>query len=150
MANNIEFVPASELPMAETDDIEVLCIENGELKLKDGSGLGGSGEFDAVLRSTSYPCNHSTDVWTVEKLDFEGIKSKILAGEMATAKIIHDYNYGDNYIEVCTATAFQYEPDYDTITIIYPSYTGRSGYRHISGITIDSSGSVIHYVGDYC
>lgn len=41
MANNIELIPASELPVAEGTEVDVLCVENGELKRKEGASLGG-------------------------------------------------------------------------------------------------------------
>ena len=44
MANNIELIPASELPVAEGAEIDVLCIENGELKRK---------EFDSGVKSVN-------------------------------------------------------------------------------------------------
>ena len=48
---NIEFIPASNLPITEGSEVDVLCVENGELKLKAASGLGGGGmEYDLILR----------------------------------------------------------------------------------------------------
>lgn len=43
MSENINFIPATELPEAEGDEVSVLCVENGELKQKAASGLGGGG-----------------------------------------------------------------------------------------------------------
>lgn len=52
--NNINFIPANELPEAEGDEVSVLCIENGELKQKAASGLGGGGEkTDMVIALTA-------------------------------------------------------------------------------------------------
>lgn len=42
MAENMNFIPANELPEAVGDEIEVLCVENGQMKRKIGS-LGGKG-----------------------------------------------------------------------------------------------------------
>lgn len=52
MSENINFIPATELPEAEGDEVSVLCIENGELKQKAASGLGGGGNtnYDIVVR----------------------------------------------------------------------------------------------------
>lgn len=52
---NMNFIPANNLPVAEGDEVEVLCLENGEMKRKSASGLGGgnfiqinsTGGFDA-------------------------------------------------------------------------------------------------------
>lgn len=41
MSENINFIPANELPVAEGDEVSVLCLENGELKQKPGASLGG-------------------------------------------------------------------------------------------------------------
>lgn len=38
---NTNFIPANQLPVAEGDEVSVLCVENGELKQKSASGLGG-------------------------------------------------------------------------------------------------------------
>lgn len=43
MSENINFIPASELPLAEAKEVDVLCVENGELKRKAGANLGGGG-----------------------------------------------------------------------------------------------------------
>lgn len=43
MSEKIELIPASELPVAEGDEVSVLCLENGELKQKPAKGLGGGG-----------------------------------------------------------------------------------------------------------
>lgn len=47
---NINFIPANELPEAEGDEVSVLCVENGELKQKSASGLGGNTNYDIVVR----------------------------------------------------------------------------------------------------
>ena len=39
--SNIEFIPASNLPTTEANEVDVLCVENGELKRKAGASLGG-------------------------------------------------------------------------------------------------------------
>lgn len=46
--SNIEFIPANELPTTESNEVDVLCVENGELKRKAGASLGGGKLF--VLR----------------------------------------------------------------------------------------------------
>lgn len=38
---NINFIPANTLPVAEGYEVSVLCLENGEMKQKPASGLGG-------------------------------------------------------------------------------------------------------------
>lgn len=46
---NIEFIPAKDLPTTEGNEVDVLCVENGELKRKAIS-LGGEPEYDLILR----------------------------------------------------------------------------------------------------
>ena len=45
---NIEFIPAKDLPTTEGNEVDVLCVENGELKRKAIS-LGGDPEYDLIL-----------------------------------------------------------------------------------------------------
>lgn len=47
--SNIEFIPANELPTTEANEVDVLCVENGELKRKAGASLGG-GTVDMVIK----------------------------------------------------------------------------------------------------
>ena len=41
MAENINFIPATELPEALGDDVSVICLENGELKQRPVASIGG-------------------------------------------------------------------------------------------------------------
>lgn len=43
MSENINFIPAAELPITAAKEVDVLCVENGELKRKAGANLGGGG-----------------------------------------------------------------------------------------------------------
>lgn len=45
----INFIPATQLPEAEGDEISVLCLENGEMKQKPAKGLGGGGAGHWVM-----------------------------------------------------------------------------------------------------
>ena len=45
MAENIELIAASDLPEATSDTVDVLCVEDGELKRKAGASLGGGGGY---------------------------------------------------------------------------------------------------------
>lgn len=40
MSENINFIPATELPEATGDEVSVLCVENGSLKQKPGAIFG--------------------------------------------------------------------------------------------------------------
>lgn len=43
MSEKIEFIAAKDLPVAEGNEVDVLCMENGELKRKEGTSLGSNG-----------------------------------------------------------------------------------------------------------
>ena len=49
MAENINFISATELPKATGEEVSVLCLENGEMKQKSANGLGGGEKPDMVL-----------------------------------------------------------------------------------------------------
>lgn len=51
---NIEFVSANELPVTEATEVDVLCVENGELKRKSGASLGGSDSAYCILIDSDY------------------------------------------------------------------------------------------------
>ena len=51
MAENIELIAASDLPEATSDTVDVLCVEDGELKRKAGASLGGGGGYVVKLPS---------------------------------------------------------------------------------------------------
>ena len=43
MSDNINLIPAAELPLTEAEEVDVLCVEGGELKRKAAGNLGGGG-----------------------------------------------------------------------------------------------------------
>lgn len=45
MADNINLIPAAELPLTEAKEVDVLCVEGGELKRKAAGNLGGGGGY---------------------------------------------------------------------------------------------------------
>ena len=40
-----EFISAKDLPITEAEEVDVLCVDNGELKRKQAKGLGGGGSY---------------------------------------------------------------------------------------------------------
>lgn len=40
-----EFISAKDLPITEAEEVDVLCVDNGELKRKQAKGLGGAGGY---------------------------------------------------------------------------------------------------------
>lgn len=94
MAENINFIPASELPVAEGDEVSVLCLENGEMKQKPASDLGGGGGYDAVIKFTHDPDNER-DEYTLESGDYAAIYAKIMGGALPSVSLIITHLSGD-------------------------------------------------------
>lgn len=49
MSENVEFISAADLPTTDAEEIDVLCVENGELKRKPAANLGGNGGNGGVF-----------------------------------------------------------------------------------------------------
>ena len=43
MAENYEFISAANLPTTDAKEVDVICVEGGELKRKAGASIGGGG-----------------------------------------------------------------------------------------------------------
>ena len=97
MENNIEFISASELPTTEAEEVDVLCVEGGELKRKAGASLGGSNSStpDLVLHvydEMAYAASASD--FTVE-WDYASVRTKLLNGEKVNARIHYRFTQDD-------------------------------------------------------
>lgn len=69
MAENINFISANELPEATGDEIEVLCVENGQMKRKTGS-LGGGAYIIDLTHETLDPTAPMAVITSVNYNDF--------------------------------------------------------------------------------
>lgn len=78
MANR-EFIAAKDLPVTEAEEVDVLCVENGELKRKAGASLGGGGGITILEGSTVD--GESTDV---------KLSTLTINGHTPTAQEIYD------------------------------------------------------------
>ena len=100
MAEKIEFIPASELPEAEGDEVSVLCLEDGELKQKPANGLGGGGfmEVDITLSDTNFYTGTATFSKTYEEIKEALDKGLFVMGwvkqSQFTGEYPHHYNAG--------------------------------------------------------
>lgn len=65
MADNINLIPAAELPLTEADEIDVLCVEGGELKRKAASNLGGSGSYIIHVPASEVVENEASNMYMV-------------------------------------------------------------------------------------
>lgn len=71
---SIEFISAKDLPTTETEEIDVLCVENGKLKRKAANGLGGGGGY--LLKPTA------------EELSMDGTEITCTANYDELAKVL--------------------------------------------------------------
>lgn len=88
---NINFIPAHELPETEAAEVEVLCLDNGQLKRKPAANLGG-GNYDVKIRITYEPDEDGVLNPVGELLEgsFEAAKQKMDNDRPATALVIED------------------------------------------------------------
>lgn len=79
--SNIEFIPANELPTTEASEVDVLCVENGELKLKAGASIGGNTAYDLILRVVGGRDEETGDNFVIEyevmQGSYDAVKQKI-------------------------------------------------------------------------
>lgn len=90
MSENINFIPATELPVAEGEEVSVLCLENGEMKQKPASGLGGGEKADMVIALTapfdSAPPTADTTTITIESGSLEAVAAALAEGRPPVVK----------------------------------------------------------------
>ena len=105
---NREFISAANLPTTEANEVDVLCVENGELKRKAASGLGG-GNYDAVILVNEWynePADEYGVTFTLESGSHEALVNIINSGKMPKI-LLHGnlyYGYDCPYVEeICAA-----------------------------------------------
>lgn len=98
---NIEFIPAKDLPTTEGNEVDVLCVENGELKRKAIS-LGGEPEYDLILRVVGgwdeETGNNIVIEYEVIQGSYDAVKQKIDNAIEPNVLILEERRDGD-YIE---------------------------------------------------
>lgn len=112
MSENINFIPANELPEAEGDEVSVLCVENGELKQKSASGLGSSGggvSLAGIIKVTEDWKNTtgSTPIMSYDTIDFDFafVKEQILSAKPVEILMQHHIINSDNDSWGCYVTS---------------------------------------------
>lgn len=104
MSENINFIPANELPLAEGYEVSVLCVEGGELKQKPGASLGGSSAL--YIHCTNFvDLNTGSNNFSFSPIPtgtFETLKSNLLKGTPATVVMVIQAkeNTDDGEVEV--------------------------------------------------
>lgn len=108
MSEKTNFIPANNLPVAEGDEVSVLCLEDGALKQKPASGLGGA-NYDAVILVNEW-YNESADEWgvtfTLESGSHEALANIISSGRAPKILLHGNLYYGGDYPyaeEICAA-----------------------------------------------
>ena len=95
---NIEFIPASNLPITEGSEVDVLCVENGELKRKAIS-LGGDPEYDLILRVVGgwdeESGNNIVTEYEVIQGSYDAVKQKIDNAIEPNVLILEERRDGD-------------------------------------------------------
>lgn len=85
MSENINLIPVTELPVAEGNGVEVLCIENGELKKKTTEN---EYDLDIVITLNLDNSPPPTVPHEVKRLaDYATLKSKIQTGESIRCRV---------------------------------------------------------------
>lgn len=88
---NMNFIPANELPVAEGDEVSILCVENGELKLKSASGFGGKTAYDLTVRITGTWDDENGMVTATGEIlsgSYDAVLEKLDAGIMPSCLVI--------------------------------------------------------------
>lgn len=86
---NREFISAANLPVAEGEEVSVLCLENGEMKQKPGASLGGE-KADLVIALTAPAAiatatSDNTSV-TIESGSLDAVAEALRAGRPPVVK----------------------------------------------------------------
>lgn len=114
----MEFIAAKDLPVTEAGEVDVLCVENGEMKRKPAKGLGGN-SYDLKVR-IRFELNESEEVIRKGEIlegSFETVKQKFDSELPAIALVIEDAPNasewdGDTYKAVLEAPmTARYNPD---------------------------------------
>lgn len=88
MAENINFIPATDLPEAIGDEVSVLCLENGELKQKPGASIGGG---ESLLCRT----------YTSDDIVINGTSEKYIVDEEVVRAVFQSINNKTQMPRIC-------------------------------------------------
>ncbi len=89
---SIEFISAKDLPTTEAEEVDVLCVEGGELKRKAGASLGGNTEYDLSIRLRSTGFEDGNLIIECELLSgsYDAVYEKITSGVAPKVIAIED------------------------------------------------------------
>ena len=119
MAENINFISATELPEATGEEVSVLCLENGEMKQKSGASFGGGGfmEVDIVLSGDDFSSGTVTFSNTYDEIKTAMDKGCFVIGWVRSQLFTGErYQYHAGYLR---PTFPKYAPDINGGTIFF-------------------------------
>lgn len=131
-----EFIAAKDLPVAEGDEVDVLCVENGELKRKEGASLGGSGggnsDGSKLIHikffydgNGGYTCDHTFgEIFDIYRTG-EHLMYATINNELGDIGLERGYFYVTTY----------YMPDDDRITFVNPGNSSSLTVSNLGGGT---------------
>lgn len=95
MSENINFIPAANLPTTEAEEVDVLCVEGGELKRKPGASLGGVGGY--MMKPTAEECTLEDSVLAITT-NYDELAKVLEAGGAAYVRIPSVVLFGEEGI----------------------------------------------------
>lgn len=94
-----EFISAKDLPITEAEEVDVLCVDNGELKRKQAKGLGSAGGYvirlpltDVVMGDSGMSVNISESYDNFAQILYDG--GNVVLDVSALAPVLGSYPSG--------------------------------------------------------
>lgn len=143
MSENINFIPANELPELEAETVDVLAVdpETGEMGKKSVASLGSGGGFmevEIVLSSDNFYSGTATFSKTYDEIKAALDSGCFVIGWVKTAQFTGEEH---NYSPGCMRPAFpKYVPDFNEGTIFFISSN-----ENMASISIRSDGTTDVY-----
>ena len=139
MTENINFIPATELPEATGEEVSVLCLENGEMKQKSANGFGGGGfmEVEITLSGNDFSSGTPTFNKTYNEIKDAMEKGYFVMGWAKNQRFTgQEYQYNFGYLrpmfpkyaaDIKGGTIFFIFTAYDLTCMYYIRVDGTTG-----------------------
>lgn len=134
MSEKINFIPASELPEAQGDTVDVLCVEDGKMKRKSANGLGGGGGL-VVFIAEEFLNAELSELWGTEVynasrngspediMTYEEGKAAIKRGGCIAMAFVDDTSDEGEGFDAVFCAGGQFAPDYKIIGVFFDEST---------------------------
>ena len=132
--------PAGGLPsMSDASDGDILTVDYGTAIWAPPNAYA---EYDVIISTPDYSSSLTSD-YTIIKMDYDSVLSKVRAGAMVRGVLIHHYNYdaeitGDTNVEVINMTGVCINSSVNMLTfdlLICNSSSGLRGKRILISFT---------------